>query len=45
MCLRIRRVNMVALLFFAGDTEDSLLIAVVAVTVGYGIRPESLVDV
>lgn len=29
----------------AGDTEDLMLLAVVAVTVGYGLRFEDLVDV
>ena len=29
----------------AGDTEDLMLLAVVAVTVGYGLRPEDLVEV
>lgn len=29
----------------AGDTEDLMLLAVVAVTVGYGLRPEDLIEV
>lgn len=28
-----------------GDTDDSMLLAVVAVTVGYGLRPESMIEV
>lgn len=28
-----------------GDTEDLMLLAVVAVTVGYGLRPEDLIEV
>lgn len=29
----------------AGDTEDAMLLAVVAVTVGYGLRAEDNVEV
>ena len=32
-------------LCLAGDTEDLMLLAVVAVTVGYGLRPEDNIDV
>ena len=38
-------VELCNLLHFAGDTEDLMLLAVVAVTVGYGLRPEDLNEV